>query len=440
MKGKGRMNTYIYGAIYTIIYTIMCSLFASVLLGKSKCRRGTGLVLCMLGWMLMEYGVSAVLDQYVVVKMAAVVVLNVIFLKGLYRAGIMKTFGTSFLYQAVCALTDYLSFVLAKKVLGDIELADSADSITGYFIGTFSQILLIFFVLWFRNRFEMEKEYVMMEQEWVKFMAFPVFSMIAILAFAMNFDAKLTQGQENTILFVILGLALMNIFVFYLIRDIMKRESERKREELLLEHAEQTERRYLEEKKRHEELRRQRHEYRNQMLVIQALMEKGDYARIEEYIQSYCGEAKQEDWFDTNHPVVNAILNLKYRNALDKKILMVLRFNNLSELPLKDADLISLLSNLLDNAIEACEKCGKENPQIKVKFVVENGKMILAVSNDWNGKLCFRDGKIISSKEDGKLHGFGMENVKRIVKKYSGLYTIDREGEEFKVITCIPME
>lgn len=434
------MNTYIYGAIYTIIYTIMCSLFASVLLGKSKCRRGTGLVLCMLGWMLMEYGVSAVLDQYVVVKMAAVVVLNVIFLKGLYRAGIMKTFGTSFLYQAVCALTDYLSFVLAKKVLGDIELADSADSITGYFIGTFSQILLIFFVLWFRNRFEMEKEYVMMEQEWVKFMAFPVFSMIAILAFAMNFDAKLTQGQENTILFVILGLALMNIFVFYLIRDIMKRESERKREELLLEHAEQTERRYLEEKKRHEELRRQRHEYRNQMLVIQALMEKGDYARIEEYIQSYCGEAKQEDWFDTNHPVVNAILNLKYRNALDKKILMVLRFNNLSELPLKDADLISLLSNLLDNAIEACEKCGKENPQIKVKFVVENGKMILAVSNDWNGKLCFRDGKIISSKEDGKLHGFGMENVKRIVKKYSGLYTIDREGEEFKVITCIPME
>lgn len=431
------MNSYIYGAIYTIIYTVLCSLFAQVLLGKSRRFKGTGVVLCIISWILLEYFVSAVFDSYVLVKMGAAIGLDVIFLKLLYGVGTIKTFGTAFLYQAVCALTDYLSFVLAKRLLGDIDLAGSANSISGYFIGAFSQIILTLFVLWFRNRFEIEKEYIMAEHEWIKFMAFPLFSMTAILAFAMNFDTKLSEGQENTILFVILGLALMNVFVFYLIRDIMKRELERRREELVLEHAEQTEQRYLEEKRRHEELKRQRHEYRNQMLVIQALMEKGDYERIEEYIQNYCGEAIQEEWFDTNHPVVNAILNLKYQDAVKKGILMVVRFNNLSHLPLKDADLISLLSNLLDNAIEAAEKCEKKTPQIKVKFVVEKGKMILAVSNDWNGKLCFQDGKIISSKEDKGRHGFGMENVKRIIKKYNGIYSIDREGEEFKVIICL---
>ncbi len=268
---------------------------------------------------------------------------------------------------------------------------------------------------------------------------FSVFSMITILAFAVNFDGNLTQGQENTILFVMFGLALMNLFVFYLIMDIIKRETERKREEMLLEHAEQTERLYWQEKRRFEELQRQRHEYRNQMLVIQTLLERKDYSRIAEYIQSYCGDTEKEDWFDTNHPVVNAVLNLKYVDALSKNILMVVRFNNLADIPLKDADIISVLSNLLDNAIEASEKCKKETPLIKVKFIVENGRMILAVSNFWNGKINVQDGKFISSKRDGKKHGYGLENVERIVKKYSGIYMIDnKEGEEFKVVVSIP--
>ena len=63
---------------------------------------------------------------------------------------------------------------------------------------------------------------------------------------------------------------------------------------------------------------------------------------------------------------------------------MVVRFNDLSEISMKDADIISILSNLLDNAIEAAGKSQMEKPQIKVKFVIEHGKMILSVLNDWD--------------------------------------------------------
>lgn len=434
------MSAYIYGVIYTIIYTVMCSLFGSALLEKIHIQRKSNYILYLISWILLEYCISAIFDRHVIIKMVLVVILDIIFLKLIYRAGTLKTFGTAFLYQAICALSDYLTFIIARKMLGNITLAGSTDTITGYLIGTFSQIFIIILVIWFRNRFGLQKEYIMTEQEWIKFLAFSVFSMITILAFAVNFDGNLTQGQENTILFLMFGLTLMNIFVFYLIMDIIKRETVRKREEMLLEHAEQTERLYRQEKRRFEELQRQRHEYRNQMLVIQKLLERKDYSRIAEYIQSYCGDAENEDWFDTNHSVVNAVLNLKYMDALSKNILMVVRFNNLADIPLKDADVISVLSNLLDNAIEASEKCKGETPKIKVKFIVENGRMILAVSNVWNGKIDLQDGKFISYKRDGKQHGYGLENVERIVKKYSGIYTIDhREGEEFKVIVSIPV-
>lgn len=434
------MSTYIYGVIYTIIYTVMCSLFGSVLLERIHIQRNANYIFYLISWIVLEYCASAILNGYVITKMAMVVFLDIIFLKLIYRVGTLKTFGTAFLYQAICALSDYLTFIIARKMVGNITLAGSTDTITGYLIGTFSQIFITILVIWFRNRFGLEKEYTMTEQEWIKFLAFSVFSMVTILAFAVNFDGNLTQGQENTILFVMFGLALMNIFVFYLIMDIIKRETERKREEMLLEHAEQTERLYRQEKRRFDELQRQRHEYRNQMLVIQTLLERKDYSRIAEYIQSYCGDMENEDWFDTNHSVVNAVLNLKYVDALSKNILMVVRFNNLADISLRDADVISVLSNLLDNAIEASEKCKKETSLIKVKFIVEKGRMILAVSNFWNGKINVQDGKIISSKRDGKKHGYGLENVERIVKKYGGIYTIDnKEGEEFKVVVSIPI-
>lgn len=433
------MGTYIYGAIYTIIYTVMCSLFASVLLQKTRIPNNNKYNLYIISWIVAEYCASAMFDRYVIIKMITVIFFNAFFLKIIYKAEVLQTFGAAFFYQAVCALTDYLVFIIARKILGGINLVDSTDTVTGYLIGTLSQIIVIILVIWLRNEFALEKEYIMTKQEWIKFLVFPVFSMMTILAFAVNFDVNMTQKQENTILFVVFGLMFMNIFVFYLIMDIIKRETKRKQEEMLQKHAEQTEKLYRQERKQYEELQRQRHEYKNQMLVIQTLLEKKDYSRIEGYIQDYCGKTEKEDWFDTNHSVVNAVLNLKYREALSKNILMIVRFNDLSDIPLKDADLIVVLSNLLDNAIEASERCKKETPLIKVKFIVENEKMLLAVNNIWNGKIKLHKGRIVSAKRDGNKHGYGMKNVESIVNNYKGTFIIDREDKEFKVVVRIPI-
>ena len=421
-----------------MIYVIMCNLFSSVLVGK-RFYGNAKYVICILLWMSMEFLVSAVFDHYVILKMLIVVFLDIIFLKLLYQFTITKSIGTACLYQAICVLADYLVFVLVKKIVNGIELTGSTETVTGYLMGTLSQLLVILFVVWFKNCFCIEKEHIMTQNEWIKFMTVPIFSMITILALIVNFEGKMTDGQENTVLFVVFGLALMNIFVFHLILDVVRREKKSKQEAMLLEHAEQTERLYLQEKKRLEELQRQKHEYKNQMLVIHELLQEEEYDRISGYIQEFSEEAEQINRFDTNHPIVNAILNLKYMDALNRKILMIVRFNDLSEIPLKDNDIISIFANLLDNAIEASEKCVGRQSLVKVKFVVENGRMVLAVSNVWNGNLVYRNGKIISSKLDGKLHGFGIENIKRIVEKYDGIYTMNDREEEFRFVVSIPL-
>ena len=56
---------------------------------------------------------------------------------------------------------------------------------------------------------------------------------------------------------------------------------------------------------------------------------------------------------NTNHPVVNAILNQKYRSMQEKHIAVILKVGDLQEICLEEEEIVILLSNLLDNAIRA---------------------------------------------------------------------------------------
>lgn len=432
------MSTYIYGMVNITIYIIMCSMFGEVLLGEKLHRQKNQYILYMVGWILIEYLFSVAFDRYVLIKIGMGLLLNTIALTVIYQRHVLQTAGVAVLYQAIGIMIEYLVYRAVGNLIPSINIKESTSSFTGYLIGTLSQVLLILFVIWFHNRYGQDREDGLTEQEWIEFMVFPVFSLLTILAMIVNFEDGLTQGQKNTVFFVVFGMALMNIFVFYLIISIVRRRLERKQEEILLEHAQQTKRMYLQEKKRYDELQHQRHEYKNRLLVIRSLLEKGDYERVIRYTDDYCIKSGNEEWFDTNHSVVNAIINSKYREAVERHILLTVRFNDLSGIFMKDEDMISVLSNLLDNAIEAASKSKKDRPQIRVKFEMDDGNMILVVENDWNQILYEREGKILSSKQDRKIHGYGLDNVKRIVRKYGGIYMLDKEGERFRVVINIP--
>ena len=75
------------------------------------------------------------------------------------------------------------------------------------------------------------------------------------------------------------------------------------------------------------------------------------------------------DVINTNNSVINVIMNTKYYEAKKAGASFICKINNLSGITMKETDIILLLSNLLNNAIEACEQC--EKPIIKMKFVKE---------------------------------------------------------------------
>lgn len=179
--------------------------------------------------------------------------------------------------------------------------------------------------------------------------------------------------------------------------------------------------------------RRKTHEHKNQMLCIETLAENGEYDKLKSYVKSITGNLNRElDMIDTNNKIVNAVLNAKYREAVDNNILMVFKINDLSGINISDEDIVQVLSNLLDNAIEAARQCDINHRLIKLKFTCEDAHTILSVSNTYKYEPQITDdGYMITRKEEKQEHGFGLRNVMAVLDKYNARHVIRCERGEF---------
>lgn len=172
---------------------------------------------------------------------------------------------------------------------------------------------------------------------------------------------------------------------------------------------------------------------------IESLLDKKQYFKLEEYVKKIYGSLNNEpDAINTNNVIVNAILNTKYQEAEAKGIVFVFKVNDLSELQMKDEDVVTILANLLNNAIEACEAC-EDKKVIKFKFFKEDDKIIIAVKNTFNYDVIYENGEIKSTKTSSlDEHGVGIKNVLKSIEKYGGSYVIEDKNKEFFFSIIIP--
>ena len=101
--------------------------------------------------------------------------------------------------------------------------------------------------------------------------------------------------------------------------------------------------------------------------------------------------------------------------------------------------MVVLLSNVLNNAIEACEKCRAEQI-LKLKCVYEDGDFILSVRNTYDGKLKKIGDFFGTTKADHGRHGIGLKNVIAIIEKNQGYYAVEHSEKEFQISIVIPQE
>lgn len=184
-----------------------------------------------------------------------------------------------------------------------------------------------------------------------------------------------------------------------------------------------------EQKKVMENFHREKHDWINELIALKNEIEYENkdvvLQNIDRIIQNcQFGEAIS----DTGNKCIDALINVKYTTAKEKGIDFILKIFIPEELPINQCDMGIVLGNILDNAIEATEKCNSSAKKIEIIMGIKKEALVLVVKNPLAGSLKRnKDGKLLSTKEDSKRHGYGINSVIKVARKYNGDVIIEEE-------------
>lgn len=191
-------------------------------------------------------------------------------------------------------------------------------------------------------------------------------------------------------------------------------------------------------------LRAQRHDYLNHLQVVYGLMEMEEYQELKNYLQPvYKDMLKTGKALRTSKPAINALLKAKMDEAEGRGIDFYIEVkSDLSNLQIEDWELCKVLSNLLDNAMNAL--IHKENEKkIKIDITENQDCYRFDISN--NGPMIPKDMQehifkkgITTKKEEG--HGMGLYIVSNVLKVYGGTMKLVSEENETMFSFELPKE
>ncbi len=137
--------------------------------------------------------------------------------------------------------------------------------------------------------------------------------------------------------------------------------------------------------------------------------------------------------------VINVLLSIKYNQAVEKDITPSFVIDIPNEIPFNIYDIVGVLSNLLDNSIEATEKVDKTLRQITLHIHAENGYFCIESANPFLAELNPLERDYATTKEDSSNHGIGTEIINDIIKTYDGYSKAEITDNLYNVLIALKL-
>ena len=183
-----------------------------------------------------------------------------------------------------------------------------------------------------------------------------------------------------------------------------------------------------------EDLQAFRHDMSNQLIILNHLLEEGKDEEARRQLDQLSRFIKGKVIYSTSgNIIIDGLVNYKLQSVACENIKVETEIVVPKQLNIDIADFVTLLGNLLDNALEALKKVDREQRILTIKIMFSQERLIGRITNTYCGEIYLKDDKILTSKKEKQKHGYGLSNVEKIIKKYNGYMEIDYANWEFRV-------
>lgn len=341
------------------------------------------------------------------------------------------------MFVFLVVIVDLITLLFDTKIL---KVKNRDDELVAMLVVLMSKAILVMIILLLRKFVAARQDSFQRQTNMLRYAIIPFVS-IWLMAIILSNDLGIMTNQMR---YAIWGCIFILLIANLLLVFFMKSDAEKNQllyERKMLELAAAGEKR--EYKAMEEKLDLQKslnHDFRNHLNCLQGLVERQNYEEVKAYLAQLNHKYSVEvELIDTHNVIINTVLNDKYNEAKEIGAVIALQIGDLSAVCMEELDIILLLSNLFNNAIEALKEC--ENEKIlRIKLELKRGEFLISVQNSFEGDRK-KNGEIYTTtkKKDAELHGYGMKNIRNTAEKYGGFCQFDSLDSEFHAVVCIPM-
>ena len=181
-------------------------------------------------------------------------------------------------------------------------------------------------------------------------------------------------------------------------------------------------------------LKKFRHDINNHLYILNSLISNDNF-EAQKYIEELTGKLNQSSAYsNTGNIVLDSIINYKLTEASKNNIDISFHILLPQNLNISNEDTITILGNILDNAIEAVNKL-PTNRYINLTIKYKIGTLFILLENPYDGNILSQNGVFKTNKEDDTIHGIGLQSVQSAISKYNGILKIDYTNNKFHL--CI---
>lgn len=343
------------------------------------------------------------------------------------------------LFYTILALLDFFCGFITMEVIGKqfwIEIYKFSQSMLQCVLFLIPRAVAILFLMKWK-----EKSLILKENR--KILALLCVVFLGILRIYtttminMVTSTRTAQGWSAAVSLVFVGTLTAGVVMFFHHFQMLKTENK-----MLLELETLSENHIKDMELMMEKNRIQTHDMKHHLLVLREYGQEKQWDSLMSYLNELSEDIlakKKTGW--TQIGILDTILEQKKEKAESEGIEFSIQADRIGALPFSDLEICTLFSNLLDNAIEACEKIEGNRRWIEIQITRKSGMLYLTISNSIKDRPSEQEGKLITNKQNHQLHGYGIKSVQKIVRKYEGDFSYQiRESEFIVTITFWRLE
>ena len=271
----------------------------------------------------------------------------------------------------------------------------------------------------------------------ISLLSIPLLSIVSYFAIIYLLDILPIKRREYLMSYLIISMVILyiNFMVFYLFNQYSKLSNDFLEKQLLEKELTFKSKYYYSIEKEHAQVKSVKHDMKNILNTLSYLLESSNATEAKQFLNNLEYKIdKRELIITTGNAVLDMVLNMKLTEAQNRDIRLKTEISIPNNLDISFEDAVILLGNIMDNAIEACNKIAIDKRFINLKISYAPGILYLSLLNPCTKMpIINKEGYFITEKRNYKWHGIGMKNVQNIVKKFDGTMTSTYDDEIFKI-------